>query len=345
MERFPAHVPSSLCVRSDPALLLGADIGGTKANLALYGLQEGRLVPVREATVPTADYPSAAALVKSFLGTETPVLAAACIGVAGPVRRGRVEAPNLPWTVAEGEFAAMGVPQVLLINDLVATAHGLAELPEERFAVLQMGCPDPGGNEALLAAGTGLGQTVLYGCGGRRVPAASEGGHVDFAPTDEDQVELWRFLRARFGRVSVERVLSGPGLRLIHEFLEATGRGVTSGSVRERMAREDSAAVISEEGLGQGDPTCAAALDLFVRVYGAAAGNLALTALATGGVFLAGGIAPKILPKLREEAFLEAFCAKGRLAGLLRDVPVRVVLDPKAALYGAGRCAARAAGV
>ncbi|MEW6487788.1 MAG: glucokinase [Thermodesulfobacteriota bacterium] len=344
MERFPAHVPSSLWVAPEPTLLLAADIGGTKANLALFRAQGGPLVPVREATVPTAAYPSAAALVKSFLGENPPGLAGACIGVAGPIRRGRVQAPNLPWTVAEEELAALGVPRVLLINDLVATAHGLGELPEDRFALLQGGCPDPEGNEALLAAGTGLGQTVLYGCGGRRVPAASEGGHVDFAPADEVQVELWRFLRARFGRVSVERVLSGPGLCLIHEFLEQSGRGGTGACVRERMARQDPAAVIAEEGLREGDPTCVAALDLFVRVYGAAAGNLALTALATAGVFLAGGIAPKILPKLREGAFLEAFCAKGRLAGLLEEVPVRVVLDPKAALYGAGRCAARAAG-
>jgi glucokinase len=343
MERFPAHVPS--CAASVPALVLAADIGGTKSNLALFRAEPGPLVPVREASVATAAYPSAAALVKGFLGTDPPALAGACLGVAGPVRGARVEAPNLPWTVAEEEFAALGVPRVLLINDLVATAHGLGELHEDRFAVLQGGCPDPEGNEALLAAGTGLGQAVLYRCGDRRVPAASEGGHVDFAPADEVQVELWRFLRARFGHVSAERVLSGPGLCLIHAFLEASGRGGTSAAVRERMAREDPAAVIAQEGLREGDPACAAALDLFVRVYGAAAGNLALVALATAGVFLAGGIAPKILPKLGDGAFLEAFCAKGRLAGLLREVPVRVVLDPKAALYGAGRCAARAAGV
>lgn len=345
MERFPPQVPTPVPVHSDPALLFASDIGGTKANLALFRVGEDRLVPVREATVSTADYPSAAALVKDFLGADPPALAGACLGVAGPIRRGRAEAPNLPWSVAEEEFAGLGLPRVLLINDLVATAYGLGELPADRFAVLQEGCPDPGGNEALLAAGTGLGQTVLFRCGDRRVPAASEGGHADFAPTDEVQVELWRFLRARFGRVSVERVLSGPGLRHILEFLEAGGRGAVSAPVRERMAQEDPSAVIAGEALKNGDPTCVAALDLFVRVYGAAAGNLALAALATGGVYLAGGIAPKILPKLREEPFLQAFLAKGRLGGLLRDVPLRVVLDPKAALYGAGRCAARAAGV
>lgn len=346
MERLGAQgsVREEVRVAAPPPFFLAGDIGGTKANLGLF-LQEGELlVPVRKATFSTPAHPSAASLVKEFLGRSSSPPAAVCLGVAGPVRRGRAEAPNLPWPVSRGELEALGLTRVLLINDLVATAHGLAELPEESFAVLQEGFGDPEGSAALLAPGTGLGQAVLFRTGQGFVPAASEGGHADFAPTDEVQEGLLRFLTARFGRTSWERVLSGPGLRNIHGFLADTGRGEIPPRVRERMTREDPAAVIADEALRETDPTCGAALDLFVRVYGAQAGNLALTALATGGLYLAGGIAPKILPKLREGGFLEAFRDKGRLACLLRDVPVRVVLDPKAALYGAGRVAARALG-
>ncbi len=310
MPELASHAPHPL--------VLAGDIGGTKACLALFRVSGEGLVSVREATAPSAAHPSAGALVGAFLGESPPGVAAACLGVAGPVRDGRAQTPNLPWRVTREELEALGLPRVRLVNDLLATAHGLAELPPESIATLQEGAPDPQGNQAILAAGTGLGEAILFRCGDGLVPAASEGGHADFAPTDDVQVELWRFLTARFGRTSFERVLSGPGLRNVHDFLGATGRGKVPPRVRERLAREDAAAVIADEALGGTDPTCAAALALFARIYGAEAGNLALKALATGGVFLAGGIAPKILPVLREGGFLEAFRDKGRLAGLLQ---------------------------
>jgi len=323
-------------------LLLAADIGGTKANLALFRPGSGGLVSVREAAERSADYPDVSALVGAFLGDDAEVVAAACLGVAGPVRGGRAVAPNLPWSVVAEELeATLTLPVVTLVNDLVATALGIAELPPEGVAVLQEGNPDPAGNAALIAAGTGLGEALLVRRGADLVPTASEGGHASFAPTCDLEVELLRFLTAEFGTVSAERVVSGPGLRNVYRFLTATGRAPESARVRERMGSEDPSAVVSAEALQGADEACSRALELWLRAYGAEAGNLALKALATAGVYLGGGIAPKILPKLRERVFLDAFRGKGRLSGLLADMPVRVILDPKTALYGAARCAAR----
>lgn len=324
------------------SLLLAADIGGTKAGVALFRSRNGGLVPVREATLRSAEYPSAAALVGAFLGNDAGAVGAACLGIAGPVRGGRAMTPNLPWIVAAGEIAAtLGLPAVTLVNDLVATALGAAELPPEGLETLQEGTPDPAGNAALIAAGTGLGEALLIRCGGEWMPAASEGGHASFAPTSEIEIDLLRFLAAEWEAVSAERVVSGPGLRNVYRFLTAAGGLAESPRVRARIAAEDPSAVISDEALQGTDAACVRALDLWLRAYGAEAGNLALKALATAGLYVGGGIAPKILPKLRGGGFLEAFRAKGRLSGLLAQVPVRVILDPKAALYGAARCAAR----
>lgn len=321
-------------------LVLAGDVGGTKANLALFEEEGGRLSVVREATLPSPEYPGVTELVRSFLGAERPPRRA-CFGIPGPVREGRTVTPNLPWTVDAEEIArALDLPSVTLVNDLQATASGIGELPHESFAALQAGGPNPNGNAALIAAGTGLGEAILFRHGRELVPSASEGGHADFAPTDEVQVELFRFLAARFGRVSFERVVSGPGLENVYRFLVETGRRKESPSVAARIAKEDPPAVIAETGMKRGDPACADALELFVRVYGAEAGNLALKALASAGLYVGGGIAPKILPKLREGGFLEAFRNKGRLSDLLAGIPVRVILDPKTALYGAARLAA-----
>ena len=324
------------------ALLLAADIGGTKANLALIREAPGGLVPIREAAVPSAGFTSAASLLSSFLGDDAGSVGAACLGIAGPVREGRAMTPNLPWGVAADEIqAALGLPAVTLVNDLVATALGIAELPPQGLEVLQEGRPDPSGNAALIAAGTGLGEALLVRSGEALVPVASEGGHASFAPTGDLEIALLRFLSAELGAVSAERVVSGPGLRNVYRFLTAAGGFAESPRVRARMAAEDPSFVISDEALRGADGACARALDLWLRAYGAEAGNLALKALATAGVYVGGGIAPQVLPKLREGGFLEAFRAKGRLSGLLDEVPVRVILDPKTALYGAARLAAR----
>ncbi len=322
---------------------LAGDVGGTKANLALVEVEGDARTLVREEALRTGAHGSLEALVRTFLGNEAPELAAACLGVAGPVKKGRVEAPNLPWIVTEQELArATGVGSASVINDLLANAYGIDELGPDRLAVLNGGVEHPEGSAALLAAGTGLGQACLFWDGTRRVPVPSEGGHADFAPTDELQMELLRHLNGRFGRTSVERVLSGPGLHNIYRFLVETERAEESPEIRERMAEGDPPAVIAEAGLAGEDPVCVRALDVFARVYGAEAGNLALRTLATAGVYVGGGIAPKILDKLRDGAFLEAFGRKGRLSSLVREVPVRVILDPKTALYGAARRAAEA---
>lgn len=322
-------------------LVLAGDVGGTKANLALFAVEGGRRRAVRESTLRSAEHATPGDLLRAFLGADPPSVDTACLGIAGPVRGGRAVTPNLPWTVDARELeATLGLPRVALVNDLVATALGLAELPAEAFAVLQEGRPDPQGNGAVLAAGTGLGQAILFRHGGDLVPSPSEGGHASFAPTGDLEVELLRFLSAELGAVSVERVVSGPGLHAVYRFLVATGRERERPAVQERLGREDPSAVIADEALRGSDAACGRALDLWVRAYGAEAGNLALKAFATSGVYLGGGIAPKILLKLRDAGFLRAFRDKGRLSDLLAEVPVRVILDPKAALYGAARRAA-----
>lgn len=319
-------------------LVLAGDLGGTKANLALFEVEGGRHRVVREATLPSAEHASVTALLRAFLCEGREPVASACLGIAGPVRSGRVSTPNLPWIVDAREVeAALGGARVTLINDLVATAMGLGELPEDAFTVLQEGRPDPEGNATLLAAGTGLGEAILVRRGAELFPSASEGGHASFSPTNDVEVELLRFLAAEFGPVSAERVASGPGLRNVYRFLVATGRERESPTVGERLRCEDPPAVIADEGLRGTDAACVRSLDLWARAYGSEAGNLALKALATAGVYLGGGIAPKILPKLREPGFLEAFRNKGRMRALLADVPVRVILEPKTALYGAAR--------
>jgi glucokinase len=323
--------------------VLAGDIGGTKATLALFRLQEGgRLVLEREATAPTEAHASAAALVRDFLGPRSREVDAACLGVAGAVRDGAVRAPNLPWTVGRDEIRDLGIGSVEIINDVLATAWGIGELPEGCFAELSPGRPDPDGNRALIAAGTGLGEAILFRHAGAWVPAASEGGHSDFAPTDPLQAELLAHLDAIYGRTSFERVLSGPGLGNIYRFLVETGRGAESAEVAACRAAGDVPRIIAEEALRGPDTACALALEVFVRVYGAETGNLVLKALATGGVYIGGGIAPKILSRLRDGSFLESFWNKGRLSAVLREVPVRVILEPRAAVFGAARYLVRA---
>jgi glucokinase len=278
-------------------------------------------------------------LVRDFLGGDPPPISVMCLGVAGPVKSGRAVVTNLPWSVALEELEGLGLGRVFLINDLLATAWGVTELAEEGLADLNRGTDHRDGNAALIAAGTGLGQSLLFWDGEKRIPSASEGGHSDFAPLSEIEIELLQYLNREYGRASFERVLSGPGLQNVYRFLVETGRGEERGEAAERMQTEDPAAVIAEVGMAGSDPVCAQALDIFVHVYGAEAGNLALKALATAGVYVGGGIAPKILRKLQEGPFMQAFADKGRLSGLLRDIPVRVILDPKTALYGCARYA------
>src|SRR5581483_11348338 len=267
---------------------------------------------------------------------------AACFGIAGPVVDGRVKTTNLPWIVDTAELRrALKIDAVYLLNDLEASAYGIFTLEDDELDTLNEGAPRHGGNQALIAAGTGLGEAMLYDDGRRLHPIASEGGHADFAPRDELEIELLRHLRGRFGHVSYERVLSGPGLVNIYRFLKE-GRGMEEPPwLAERFAAgDDPGAVVSQAALAREAEICVKALDLFVSIYGAEAGNLALRAKAVRGFYVGGGIAPKILAKLKDGAFLRAFIDKGRYADLLKAMPVQVILNQKTALRGAGYCAA-----
>jgi len=317
------------------AVVLAGDIGGTKALLALAEREGGSVRVVEEARFASADYPGLAPIVREFMGSVKTRLAAACFGVPGAVLAGRCTTPNLPWVVAETELSAeTGLSSVHLINDFAAAALGVLATPPERMATLQEGEGIPEGTKAVLGAGTGLGQAQLYWDGARYRVNPTEGGHGGFAPVGEPQRELLAYLEKTHRPVSVERVVSGPGLVRIYRFL--VERGVpTHPDLEARMAAEDAAAVIGTEGLSRDDAACDRALEMFVSAYGAEAGNLALRCLAVGGVYVAGGIAPKILPRLQEGAFMAAFRNKGRMSELMGRIPVKVVLDPATGLLGA----------
>lgn len=317
-------------------MILAGDVGGTKTALALFeAAPTGRRL-VREAVLPSRDFASLESAIERFLRAGPPaVIEAACVGVAGPVVDGRTTATNLAWEIDERTLAgAIPAKRVRLLNDLEATGHGVLALPESAFAVLQAGIPR-GDTAALIAAGTGLGQAMIVRDGGGRRVIASEGGHADFAPRTALEDALLVFLRRELGRVSYERVLSGPGLWNIYRFLREAPGSREAPTVAADIAAGDPAAVITAHALAGTDALCAQALDVFVAVYGAEAGNLALKTLALRGVVVGGGIAPRILPRLAAGGFLAAFRDKGRLAPLMADIPVRVVLDPQAAVLGA----------
>ena len=324
-------------------MILVGDIGGTKAALGLVDVARPRTVESLT-TVPSADHASAADLVGKYAAGHPGKVSAACLGVPGPVIGGAAKATNLPWIIRAAEIAQRlgGVP-VMLLNDLEAFGWGLSVLPPESFAVLQDGAKDAQGNGALIAAGTGLGEAGLFWDGSRHRPFASEGGHEDFGPRTAREIRLLEFLAKRWGHVSWERVASGHGLLNLFEFLR-DGEGMpvppALAEALERGTTTQDPALISAAALAERAPIAVEALDLFARLLGAEAGNLALKLKATGGVYLGGGIAPKILPKLRDGTFMAAFVDKGRFADMLRAIPVRVVLDTYTALYGAARYAA-----
>lgn len=321
-------------------MILAGDIGGTNTRLAFFTVAGKRLVSVIEETFPSRRHRGLAEIVSQFLSAHKLSPAIACFGIAGPVKQGRVETTNLPWIVDARLLSdELHIPTVLVINDLEATAYGVTVLEPTEWAVLNAGAPDAVGNAAVIAAGTGLGEAGLYWDGQRYRPFATEGGHTDFAPRSPLECELLHFLLARFDRVSYERVLSGPGLVNIYEFLRETGRGDEPVWLAEEFRGHDPAAVITQTALAGRCALCEQALDLFVSLYGAEAGNLALKVMATGGLFIGGGIAPKILPKLTTPTFMSAFVAKGRMQPVVEAIPVRVILNDRTALFGAARCA------
>ena len=321
-------------------MILAGDVGGTKTALALFEVQRRALAVVREEVLPSQGFATLAAAIRQFLSDRPPVsIDAACIGVAGPVIDGRCTATNLPWVVDEASLAeCVSTRRVKLVNDLEATGHGILGLPPSALVPLQGGEPRKA-TMALIAAGTGLGEVLLIWDGRRHHVIGSEGGHTDFAPRTELEIELFRFLRREFGRVSYERAVSGPGLYNIYRFLLGSDGAPEAEWIRSRMETGDPSAVVAEAALDSRDTRAVQALDMFVSIYGAEAGNLALKALAVGGIFVAGGIAPKIRPKLEDGTFVTAFRDKGRLGGLMASIPVRLVLEPRAALLGAAAVA------
>lgn len=321
--------------------VLVGDIGATTCRLALARIEGERLLELGARTeLPSAEHEGLGAVVARYLETIEHRPSRAVLGVAAPVRAGRARFANLPWDVSADRLARRtGLPDVRLLNDFEVVCHALPLLGAGDFVELHSGTEEPEGTVALLGAGTGLGHGFVTRAGGDARVHSSEGGHVDFGPRSPTQDALLRWLRQRRGRVSYEHVVSGPGLGDIYRFLIDTGRADAEPETADRLEAEDPPAVISARGLDGTDSACRRALEIFVSAYGAQAGNFALAVQATGGVYLGGGIAPKILPALRGDRFRRAFLDKGKMSRLVESIPVRVITDGDAGLIGAARAA------
>jgi glucokinase len=325
-------------------MILAGDVGGTKVHLALYEFTNGSLEHKRDQRYPAKEYSGLEEVVREFLAADE--VTSACFGVPGPVRDGRLRLTNLPWTLDSRVLSRdLKIDHVFLINDLEANGYGVAELKPDQIYTLSEGDPSQIGNRALIAAGTGLGEGLLIWNGRTHMPMPSEGGHTDYAPRNEDEIDLLRFLKQKYnGRISFERVVAGMGMTSIYEFLRDV-RGMEEPSwLGDRLAAGDPNVVITEMALAAKSEICEKTLDMYVSAYGAEAGNLALKILSVGGLYIGGGIAPRILEKLKDGTFMRAFTDKGRLSQLLINMPVRVILESRAALLGAAAYAeARAA--
>jgi glucokinase len=319
-------------------MILAGDVGGTKVHLALYNFAGGRLQPVRDQKFHAPEFATLDAVVKRFLSdAEAKEVGAACFGCPGPVRDGRIQLTNLPWSLDVRDLRpSLRIEHIFLLNDLEANGYGVPELAPESIFELHAGDRSTVGNRGLIAAGTGLGQALLYWDGRHHVPVASEGGHCDFAARSDRDVALLQYLRRTLkGRVSWERVVSGIGIKNVYAFLRDDQKMDEPAWLRERMAAEDPNAVIGHCAEDSSSPLCRETMEIFASAYGAEAGNIALKFLAVGGVYLGGGIAPKCLKTLQSGGFTQAFLDKGRLSPLLASIPVRVILDETCALLGA----------
>lgn len=317
-------------------MILAGDIGGTHTRIALFEKGTKRV----EKKFSSPKYLDLEQIISEFLAEHPTKVKSACFGIAGPVRNNKCKATNLPWVVDAAHLQKhLGIAKVTLLNDLEANAHGLAVLKEDEFFVLQKGDPSQQGNWGLISAGTGLGEAGLYWDGKKHHPFACEGGHTDFAARNETEMALFSYLHKQFGHVSYERIVSGPGLHSILKFLVETKRVKLSSETEKEMQARDPSKVISERGSKGEDPACVEALDLFLSLYGAEAGNVALKFLALGGIYVGGGIVPRIVHHLKQSPFLKSFLDKGRFKGLLESIPVKVVLNDDAALLGAANYA------
>ncbi len=322
--------------------ILAGDIGGTNTRLALYQAHaNNQLEPIKEASFPSGDFPGLEAILQRFLtDSDSQTIDRACFGIAGPVIDQVCEATNLPWRVSADEIRqAFGFEAAWLLNDLEANAWGIEVLPAEDLFLLNPGSPQARGNRSIISAGTGLGEAGIYWDGNQYRPFSSEGGHADFSPSTPLEFELHQWLSAQYGHVSWERLVSGPGLESLYSFLLDYRRQSMPAWLNELVTQQGLAPTISQMALAAKDPICVEALDLFLTLYGREAGNHALKLMATGGVFLGGGIAPRILPRLEAGGFLTAFLDKGRMGPLMASMPIYVILNDKAALLGAARFA------
>ncbi len=317
--------------------LLAGDIGGTKTWLALYEYQDGDFQCREQSKYRSADFHGLAPMLRVFLGEKVQHIRHAAFGVAGPVVNNSCKATNLPWRI-EGEALQreLGIQCVHLMNDFDAIAWGIDSLGHDDVCILQEAPTVPNAPQAIIGAGTGLGEAIVVPMpSGEKRVLSSEGGHVDFAARNDEEIDLLRFLLKRHARVSYERVVSGPGLVTLYEFIVASGRAATTDIVRKRMANEDAGAVIGACALEGSDEACVRAARLFVSLYGAEAGNLALTCLPRGGLFIAGGIAAKLLPLMQAGPFMESFKHKGRMSPLLDSIPITLIRDSQVGLLGA----------
>jgi glucokinase len=311
---------------------LAADIGGTKTHLILYS-DVGCL---KDQKYKSHSYPDLESILKDFIKGCDQRIEKACFAIAGPIQNQKCTATNLPWVIdAKIIEKELKIAKVSLINDLEANAYGLSTLGGEDLCIINEGDPYIGGNLALISAGTGLGEAGLYSDGKSIHPFASEGGHVDFGPRDDIEVQLFKHLHSKYGHVSYERILSGYGFFELYLFYTTVLGFPKCSKVENRQKESDPSAIISEEGLSKRDKTCDLILDRFVSIYGAEAGNFALKILSTGGLYVGGGIAPKILERIKNGLFLDSFVKKGRFEGLLRKIPIKIILDENTALKGA----------
>jgi len=317
-------------------MILAADIGGTKVNLALFRQKNGHLELVESAKFESRKYSGLENILDEFCQAKHPGLERAGFGIAGPVKDGKCDVTNLPWVVdVENLKKRLGLESVWLINDLAAMTCAVPFLPPDELDVLQEGKLEEGGRIAVLAAGTGLGEAFLLpDQNGRYLILDSEGGHCDFSPRTKLEIELLQFLTGKFGRTSIERVLSGPGLHNIYRFLTERRSFEEPSWLTQELREGDPGVVITRHGLDRKSPACEKALEIFVSFYGAIAGNLALQLLTRGGLYIGGGIAPKILPLIKSGLFMESFYAKGRFKPFMREIPVKVILNDKASLIG-----------
>ncbi len=338
---------SSVCLRNairgvdmtdDSRKLLAGDIGGTKTKLAIFDRKRG-LEPLEETTYRSSEYSNLESMAVEFVEKSGTTIDSACFGVAGPVSVGRAKITNLPWTMEEARLAeALGVASVSLINDLLSIATAVPQLTPSQLYTVNEGVPEPGGAIAVVAPGTGLGEAFLVWDGARYHAHPCEGGHTDFAPTNDLECELLAFLGKRYGHVSVERVCSGLGISNVYDFLKSRGEPFEPTWLAEKLARAaDRTPIIVNAALEHESELCTATFDLFVEILGREAGNMALKVLATGGVYLAGGIPPRMPEVFSQGRFLECFTWKGRFSEMLSKAPVHVVLEPRIAIMGAAQ--------